>query len=190
MVNRDTSNRDEKRVVLENLVNDTPCCSGILVDRGFGQKLEKEQRLAMFYIGGPDDREALSYAWRMSRNLDVQLTVVRLIWDNPNAKYDETDDGYLRCFRNQNLDIASVRYLERIVKDESETVALLNKMGAQGFDLSIIGRGHGRVALAQTLDPVLEEPALSPLGDALADLNTAAETSILIIQTQASEYIG
>lgn len=153
------------------------------MDRGFGQKRAKEQRLAMFYIGGADDREALSYAWRMSRNPEVQLTVVRLVWNNPNDEFDETDEEYLRLFVQQTMDTPWVRYMEKVVKDEKETVILLNKVGNKGFDLFIIGRGHGRkMSLAQTVDPVLEEPALGPLGDTLSDLNSAAETSILILQ--------
>ncbi|XP_028761229.1 cation/H(+) antiporter 15-like [Neltuma alba] len=83
IVNRESSSKDEKKVVLENLVKETPCCLGIFIDRGLGQKRGKEQKLAMFYVGGADDREALSYAWRMCRSPNTKLTVVRIIWDNP-----------------------------------------------------------------------------------------------------------
>ncbi|XP_061343336.1 cation/H(+) antiporter 15-like [Gastrolobium bilobum] len=185
IINRDNSSRDKKKVVLEHLVKETPCCLAIFVDRGFGQKRAKEQRLAMFYVGGADDREALSYAWRMSRNQEVQLTVVRLVWDNPEDEFDEMDKEYINEFVQQTVDTPRLKYLEKVVKDEKETVMLLNKMGNKGFDLYIVGRGHGRkMSLAQTLEPVLEEPALGPLGDALSDLNSAAKTSILILQRQ------
>ena len=188
IVNRETRGKDKKKKVLENLAKETPCCLAIFIDRGFGQKRAKQQRLAMFYIAGADDREALSYAWRMSRNPDVQLMVVRLVWENPNDEFNQTDDEYIRYFKFQTRDMTSVKYLEKAVKDEKETVALLNKMGRKGFDLYIAGRGNRRkMSLAQTRDPVLEEPALGPLGDALADLESAAETSILILQTQATD---
>ncbi|KAK4272331.1 hypothetical protein QN277_020902 [Acacia crassicarpa] len=188
IVNRESSSKDEKKVVLENLVKEPPCCLGIFIDRGFGQKRGKEQKLAMFYVGGADDREALSYAWRMCRSADTKLTVIRIVWENPSDEFDQTDEEYLKLLIFETRDVGgSVKYLEKVVKDEKETLALLNSMGDNGYDLYIAGRGQGRrMSLAQTLDPVLEEPALGPLGDALADLNSAAETSILIMQTQAS----
>ncbi|CAL0322804.1 unnamed protein product [Lupinus luteus] len=183
IVNRDRASKDKKKVVLENLVEGTPCCLAIFVDRGFGQKRAKVQKLAMLYVAGLDDREALSYAWRMSRNPEAQLTVVRLVWDNPNDQFDETDEQCLTSFVRQTLDTPWVKYMEKTVKNEKETVTLLNKVANKGFDLFIIGRGNGRkMSLAQTEDPVLEEPALGPLGDTLSDLNSAAKTSILILQ--------
>ena len=185
--NRDHASKDQKRIVLENLTKEAPCCLAIFVDRDFGgEKHSKVKKIAMFYIGGVDDREALSYAWRMSRNMDVQLTVVRLVWDNPEDEFGEMDREYLREFMCQTVDTPTVRYLEKVVKDEKETVRLLNKIGNKGFDLYIIGRGHKRkMSLAQTLDPVLDEPVLGPLGDTLTDLNSAAKTSILIFQREA-----
>ena len=133
--------------------------------------------MAMFYISGADDREALSYAWRMSRRQEVKLTVVRLVWENPNDEFDEKDKEFIRGFVGQAREMGRVRYLEKKVRDEKETVKVLDKIGNKGFDLYVVGRGHGRkMSLAQTLDPVLEEPALGPLGDALTDLNSAAQT--------------
>lgn len=193
IINRDHANRDEKKIVLENLIKDAPCCLAIFIDRGFDddENRSKEKRIAMFYIGGVDDREALSYAWRMSRNMEVQLTVVRLVWDNPEDGFDEVDKEYLKTFAHQTMDTPTVRYLEKMVKNEKETVKLLNRIGNKGFDLYIIGRGHGRkMSLAQTVDPVLDEPVLGPLGDTLSDLNSAFKTSILIFQRDAGAQCG
>lgn len=191
IINRDNESKDEKKVVLESLVRDAPCSVAIFVDRGLSHKRSKEKNVAMFYISGADDREALCYAWRMSRSTEVRLTVVRLVWENPNDEFDETDKEFIKGFVQQTVDMARVRYLEKVVKDEKETVKLLNKIGNKGFDLYVVGRGHGRkMSLAQTVDPVLEEPALGPLGDTLTDLNSAAETSILIFQRQAPRVEG
>ncbi|KAL9331382.1 hypothetical protein ACSQ67_000992 [Phaseolus vulgaris] len=191
IINRDHASKDEKKVVLENLVKDAPCCTAILVDRGVSHKRSKELRVAMFYIGGGDDREALSYAWRMTRSAEVNLTLVRLVWENPNDEFDETDKEFIEGFKQQMGESAKVRYLEKVVRDEKETVRVLNKIGNKGFHLFILGRGHGRkMSLAQTVDPVLDEPVLGPLGDALTDLNSAAETSILIFQRQVEHVEG
>lgn len=189
--NRDNASKDEKKVVLESLVKDAPCCVAIFVDRGLSHKRSKEKHVAMFYIAGADDREALTYAWRMSKSPEVKLTVVRLVWENPDDEFDETDKEFLKGFVQQTVDMPRVRYLEKVVKDEKETVKLLNKIGQKGFDLYVVGRGHGRkMSLAQTVDPVLEEPALGPLGDTLTDLNSAADTSVLILQRKAPHVEG
>lgn len=191
IINRDHASKDEKKVVLESLVKGAPCCLAILVDRGVSRKRSKELRVAMFYVGGADDREALSYAWRMTRSSEVNLMLVRLVWDNPNDEFDETDKEFLKGFMKKMGDSVKVRYLEKVVKDEDKTVKLLNKIAKKGFDLFVVGRGHGRkMSLAQTVDPVLEEPVLGPLGDALTDLNSAAETSILIFQRQGEQVDG
>jgi len=191
IINRDHASKDEKKVVLESLAKNAPCCLAILVDRGLSGKRSKELRVAMFYVGGADDREALSYAWRMTRSSDVNLTVVRLVWENPNDEFDEMDKEFIKGFMKQMGDSTKVRYLEKVVRDEKKTVKLLNKIGKKGFDLFVVGRGHGRkMSLAQTVDPVLEEAVLGPLGDALTDLNSAAETSILIFQRQGEEVEG
>lgn len=188
IVNRESSNKDEKKRVLENLAKEPPCCLGIFIDRGFNKKRGKDINIAMFYISGADDREALTYAWRMCKSENTKLTVVRIIWDDPSDEFDQSDYEYLELFRFQTRGMGgSVRYIERVVTNEKETVVLLNSVGDNGnYDLYIAGRGHGRkMSLAQTLDPVLDEPVLGPLGDTLADLNSAAESSILILQAQA-----
>lgn len=192
IINRDHASKDEKKVVLESVVKDAPCCVAILVDRGLSQNNHsKELRVAMFYIGGADDREALSYAWRMTKSAEVNLTVVRLVWENPNDEFDETDKEFIKGFMQQMGESTKVRYLEKVVRDEKETVRVLNKIGSKGFGLFVLGRGDGRkMSLAQTVDPVLEEPVLGPLGDALTDLNSAAETSILIFQRQVEHVEG
>ncbi|CAJ1921236.1 unnamed protein product [Sphenostylis stenocarpa] len=191
IINRDHARKDEKKVVSENLVRDASCCVAIFVDRGVNHKRSKELRVAMFYVAGADDREALSYAWRMTRSSEVNLTLVRLVWENPNDEFDEADKEFIKGFKQQMGDSPRVRYLEKVVRDERETVKLLDKIGNKGFDLYVLGRGHGRkMSLAQTVDPVLEEPVLGPLGDALTDLNSAAKTSILIFQRQVEHVEG
>ncbi|KAJ0085014.1 hypothetical protein Patl1_30626 [Pistacia atlantica] len=75
------------RQLNQNLLNNAPCCIGILVDRGVGPPIEQnstefdksEFRIAMLFIGGPDDHEALSYASRMAQKSGVTLTVVRFL---------------------------------------------------------------------------------------------------------------
>lgn len=74
------------RGVNQNVFANAPCSVAIFVDRGLNASMRREsnhaghgQRFAMLFIGGPDDREALAYAWRMSGHSSVSLTVVRFV---------------------------------------------------------------------------------------------------------------
>ncbi|XP_050892896.1 cation/H(+) antiporter 15 [Lathyrus oleraceus] len=62
----------------KNVLQQAPCSVGIFVDRGLGSLLETKQRIIMIFIGGPDDREALSIAWRMAGHPGTQLHVVTI----------------------------------------------------------------------------------------------------------------
>lgn len=66
-----------------NIQSYAPCTVGILVDRGFscGMSLfHFSYHVAAIFIGGPDDREALAYATRMSnQQSEVAVTVVRIV---------------------------------------------------------------------------------------------------------------
>jgi hypothetical protein len=59
-----------------------PCSVGILVDRGhLGRpmvSLESSCSVAMIFLGGSDDREALTFAKRMANNSENYLDCVSL----------------------------------------------------------------------------------------------------------------
>ncbi|XP_020198260.1 cation/H(+) antiporter 15-like [Aegilops tauschii subsp. strangulata] len=66
----------------ESLLATSPCSVAILVDRGLSAaaaRMATEHRVALFFFGGPDDREALAYAWRMVENPGVALTILRFL---------------------------------------------------------------------------------------------------------------
>ncbi|PSS02943.1 Cation/H(+) antiporter like [Actinidia chinensis var. chinensis] len=74
--------------VNDNVLVNSPCSVGILVDRGFGKSAAVaedsgaesiERHISMLFIGGADDREALCYARRMAGHPNVTLTVVRFV---------------------------------------------------------------------------------------------------------------
>lgn len=52
--------------VNQNLLLNPPCSVGILVHHGLRSSTEWELRIAVIFIGGADDNDALSYAWRMA----------------------------------------------------------------------------------------------------------------------------
>ncbi|CAO2197166.1 unnamed protein product [Urochloa humidicola] len=66
----------------ESLLTTSPCSVAILVDRGLSAaaaRMATEHHVALFFFGGPDDREALAYAWRMVEHPGVTLTIVRFL---------------------------------------------------------------------------------------------------------------
>ncbi|KAL3597156.1 hypothetical protein D5086_008793 [Populus alba] len=64
-----------------NVLANAPCSVGIFVDRGFGVSDNGESSLTMrqilmLFVGGPDDREALAYAWRMGGTEGISSVLV------------------------------------------------------------------------------------------------------------------
>ncbi|KAB1211549.1 Cation/H(+) antiporter 15 [Morella rubra] len=69
-----------------NVLANAPCSMGIFIDRELARALRLggpndivHCRFALLFIGGPDDRKALAYAWRMASHLEISLTVVRFL---------------------------------------------------------------------------------------------------------------
>ncbi|PQM35577.1 cation/H(+) antiporter 15 [Prunus yedoensis var. nudiflora] len=78
------------RGINKNLLENASCLVAIFVDCGLtdSSNIKNEDghgcyRCAMLIIGGPDDREALAYAWRMASSPNpkpnISLTMVRFI---------------------------------------------------------------------------------------------------------------
>ncbi|KAI5397654.1 hypothetical protein KIW84_063464 [Lathyrus oleraceus] len=139
----------------KNVLQKAPCSVGIFVGRGLGSLLEIKLRIIMIFIGGPDDREALSIAWRMAGHPGTQLHVVRI-----------------------NL-------LEKEVHSNTgeEIPTLLNDIDKPGYDLYIVGQGSGKnsVIFSRLLE-WCDHPELGVIGDILASTSFGTQSSVLIVQ--------
>ncbi|KAH7440341.1 hypothetical protein KP509_04G103000 [Ceratopteris richardii] len=75
------------RQVNQKVLLHAPCSVGILVDRGIGvMSLASSfvnQRIAVLFYGGPDDREALAIGYRMAEHPGVKLKVYRFLLGDP-----------------------------------------------------------------------------------------------------------
>ncbi|BBH02550.1 cation/hydrogen exchanger 15 [Prunus dulcis] len=114
-MHEDICNLADDKSVNKNLLENASCSVAIFVDRGLTDPSNIKNddghgccRCAMLFIGGPDDREALAYAWRMASNPgpnpNISLTVVRFIIgkdasvdsdlrpNNPNNDHDDHED--------------------------------------------------------------------------------------------------
>ncbi|KAM0995844.1 hypothetical protein ACFX13_005984 [Malus domestica] len=185
----DNSVRNLNCSVLER----APCSVGILVDRGhLGQSTsivapESSFSVAIIFLGGKDDREALSFAKRMANDSTISLTVIRLVAANSVACTDwdsVLDTEEMKGFRYNDVGEGFVIYLEEVVKDGPQTALVLRSM-VDEFDLIIVGRRH-MVQSQQTagLSEWSEFPELGTLGDLLASPDINCRASILVIQQQ------
>ncbi|KAL0437540.1 UNVERIFIED_CONTAM: Cation/H(+) antiporter 15 [Sesamum radiatum] len=191
--------------VNESVLEDAPCSVGILVDRGFAESHDHASNIVVLYFGGPDDREALAYAWRMAENTDVRLTVVRFIpstdaleldpveWEPTDKNHLSVeidkdsnkllDDDYLGKFKISTKNNKSISYYELVLNDEEEAIKAIKSMDEQNYDLYLVGRGRGMISpLTSGLTDWCDCPELGPIGDLLVTSEFESLFSVLIVQ--------
>ncbi|KAL5577833.1 hypothetical protein UlMin_019532 [Ulmus minor] len=212
----ETSANSPFRSVNKNVIDNASCSVALFVDRGFiAPSVFSESvsdrvdcPLAMLFIGGRDDREALAYAWRMAKGPKMSLTVIRFI-PGKNAvevspfiqddddddegggilnamvdieKEKPLDDQYIGEFKLKSKDDPSMRLIEEVVDNGEEVVRMINSLEAR-YDLFIVGRGKGVISpLTSGLSEWCEYPELGPVGDLLVCSNFAADSSVLVVQ--------
>lgn len=186
------------------MLRHAPCSVGILVDRGFGltEKISGSYvslNIAVIFIGGKDDREALAYAGRVAWHAGVKLTVIRfLVQTNEdmstrrasNYRYNaaeqekemKLDDEFFANFYEKHVAGGPVAYSEKHLANSAETFSTLKSLEGQ-YSLIIVGRG-GRVnsVLTVGMNDLEQCPELGPIGDVLSGSDFSISTSILIIQ--------
>ncbi|KAH7833856.1 hypothetical protein Vadar_010480 [Vaccinium darrowii] len=201
------------RTINQNALANAPCSVGILVDRGLNgsTRLAANQvshHVGVLFFGGPDDREALSYAWRMSQHPGITLTVMRFVPGNdaivepgsePNNndpriltvvtdsdREKQLDEDYVNEFRARTVNDESIIYTEKAVNNGEDTVAAIRSIDTV-HDLFIVGRGQGMISpLTAGLTDWSECPELGAIGDLLASADFAATVSVLVVQ----QYVG
>jgi hypothetical protein len=197
----------------ESLLSTSPCSVAILVDRGLSAaaaRMATEHHVALFFFGGPDDREALAYAWRMVEHPGVTLSIVRFVPPDyrartvscsayrPPADSDsraitintegkselEMDEDYLSEFRARNHGNIAITYATRTVANSEETVAAIRAMDNNLQELYIVGRRPGEVRSPMTaaLEEWMENPELGPIGDMLVSSDFSMSVSVLVVQ--------
>lgn len=203
------------RTINMNVLANAPCSVAILVDRGLNGSTrvsanQVSHHVAVLFFGGPDDREALAYAWRMSEHPGINLTVMRFVPGDDAAdtaslsgamampgpgdstvsmdheKDRQLDEEYLNEFRMRNANDKSVTFIEKVVNNGEETVAAIRAIDGV-HDLFIVGRGQGKISpLTAGLTDWSECPELGAIGDLLASSDFAATVSVLVVQ----QYTG
>ncbi|MQM13881.1 hypothetical protein Taro_046813 [Colocasia esculenta] len=182
---------------INNAVLDyAPCSVGILVDKRLpgsasvyaaasGNALRS---VAMCFLGGPDDREALACVARMAGNPDVAVAVVQF---QPRPEWKEEgretrlDKEAVTQFRSNCVEEPRVVYREEVVHDAEGMVGVIREMSSE-FDLFVVGRRHGADQSPVTAGLAMwsEYPELGIVGDMLASTDFPANISTLLVVQQ------
>ncbi|XP_037496556.1 cation/H(+) antiporter 15 isoform X1 [Jatropha curcas] len=187
------SNNNDFRKLNINVLERAPCSVGILIDhrktQGLSSIFESSEtyNIAVLFIGGPDDREALSYALRMAKGNKVKVTIFCLVttqgtvhdnWENM------LDNECLRNIRHERSASMNINYVEKTVRDGSDTAAVINSIEGK-YHLVMVGRRHETDPQAISgLSQWTELPELGPVGDLLASPDNTSSVLILVIQQQ------
>ncbi|KAL1155207.1 hypothetical protein V6Z11_A08G008600, partial [Gossypium hirsutum] len=188
----DGSLEEENNVVRNlncNVLDQAPCSVGILIDCGRIQKLLKQSSsssfsIGMLFLGGKDDREALTLARRMARDPRVKLTVIHLIaYQNcRNVVYWDTvlDTEMLKDVK-QSCDMM---YVEQVPDSGSQTAKIIRTV-ADDYDLIIVSRRYGVESIqSMGLSEWSEFPELGIVRDLFASTDIDSRVSVLVVQQQ------
>ncbi|KAA8539525.1 hypothetical protein F0562_026217 [Nyssa sinensis] len=167
-----------------------PCSVGILIDRGIltgsmsNLNSQSEYQVAVIYIGGSDDIEALYYGARMAKHYNVTLTVMRfLLFGRDNARERKLDNDLIDAFRNANAGNEGFLYHEEVVRNGVGVASCIREL-ENSFDLMIVGRHHRESPILLGLETWSECPELGVVGDMLASPDFGSTASVLVVQQQ------
>lgn len=188
------SEDDLVRRLNQSLLDRAPCSIGILIDRGqFSRRinvLNKKKKynidVGVIFVGGKDDREALSLVKRMKHNPRVRVTVIRLLF-NP----DIDSENWENIFDNEGLQDLKFKkepnnfsYTERIVTNGVEVASTVRSLAGE-YDLMVVGRDHDTASPDFSgLEEWVELPELGVIGDLLAAKELNSKVSVLVVQHQ------
>ncbi|KAK7300272.1 hypothetical protein RJT34_11114 [Clitoria ternatea] len=184
------STDDNIRTLNSKVLGKAPCSVGILVSRGSSTSSydTPTSHIAMIFLGGSDDREALCLAQRTIKECSNNLKVYHLVSSNNNEQTNNwdlmLDNEVLKGVKGYYGHVENVTYEKVAIEDPSETTAFISEIANQ-HDFIIVGRRNG-IKSSQTaaLESWTEFPELGVIGDLLASSDTNTKASILVVQQQ------
>jgi len=195
--------RADLRHVNRRVLEHAPCSVGILVDRGLGgtshvSASNVEYTVAVFFFGGHDDREALSYGARMAEHPGINLNVVRFTTDpkvagetvrldinyqnRPEARSE--DEEVLAEFKEKVSKDSSIKFEEKTIKDAQETIDVIRSYSR--CNLFLVGRMPEGQLLA-AFNRRRECSELGPVGNLLISPDFSTKASVLVVQQYRSQ---
>lgn len=173
-----------------NVLHYSPCSVAIFISNGITNGTRLLRAVAVFFLGGSDDREALAFASRMAHNPNVGLSVIRLVLPealrmsssaemSEEERLDEEAMAELRAVHGENK---RVDYREEEVSEGAEMIEAV-KGGSREYSLVVVGRREGEGSrLTEGMEMWNEYPELGVLGDVLATTHLLGSMSTLVVQ--------
>ncbi|KAK7395690.1 hypothetical protein VNO78_16256 [Psophocarpus tetragonolobus] len=171
------------RKVNSRFQENVPCTLGILVDKYSRLRACNKSNLftniGIFFIGGPDDREALALGIRMSERANIKVSLFRFIIAKKNTCDEEEcekedvdallDEGIIDEFKSMRYRNCNVSWYEIMVNDAVEVLDEVNSLEGN-YDLVIVGRRHSDGSLnGDRMETFIENAQiLGILGDMLS----------------------
>ncbi|KAL2343356.1 hypothetical protein Fmac_004641 [Flemingia macrophylla] len=180
---------DDKNIRALNckVLDIAPCSVGILVSRSSIQR-DSSIRVAMIFLGGKDDREALCIAKRAARNPRLQLVVYHLAAKEytPNMEYI-LDNEALKVVKKPAAGMENVIYHKVVVDGGPDTSSVLRHI-VNEYDFFLVGRRH-EIESPQTegLTAWSEFSELGAIGDLLASADFGSRACVLVVQQQVQD---
>ncbi|VVB16458.1 unnamed protein product [Arabis nemorensis] len=127
-------------------------------------------------------------------NPDINLTVIRFMSHNhvgEDEREKKLDDGVVTWFWVKNEGNERVSYKEVVVKNGAETLAAIQAMNVNDYDLWITGRREGiNPKIIEGLSTWSEDHQLGVIGETVAKSVFASEGSVLVVQQQVRNQKG
>ncbi|KAL2316904.1 hypothetical protein Fmac_030780 [Flemingia macrophylla] len=178
---------DNIRTLNTKVLERAPCSVGILVNRTSASSNVCMKQIAMIFLGGADDREALCLAKRVIKDCTYNLVVYHLVSmsHQSESSWDMVlDHEVLKSVEGYHGSIENVSYERITIKDPSETAAFVSEI-ANRHHFFIVGRRNGmKSCQTAALESWTEFPELGVIGDLLASSDTKTNASILVVQQQ------
>ncbi|KAK7267616.1 hypothetical protein RIF29_20294 [Crotalaria pallida] len=166
-----------------------PCSIGILVNRGSSSFNSSYHKVAIIFIGGADDREALCWAKRSAKESNIRLSMFHLMEKESDMTNWDTllDAEVLRDVQGIYGSVENMTYDDITINDASQITSFLNTV-VNEFDFIIVGRRIGiKSSITTALLNWTEFSELGVIGDLLASPDLDSGASILVVQQQQTK---
>ncbi|KAL3813912.1 hypothetical protein ACJIZ3_015180 [Penstemon smallii] len=178
------------KIMNDQILEMAPCTTAIIVDRGSNttpspdSEVSPLYNVAVVFVGGPDDREALAIGARMVGQPNVSLTILRIVHNNFGREISEEtilDNEVILEMKSKMSENQRVVFVEEKVRDGTGTVVLLRSIEKM-FELIIVGRNHDtRSPIIFGLSDWTEDSELGTLGDMFTLDDSDSTSTILVV---------
>ncbi|KAI3873604.1 hypothetical protein MKX03_035375 [Papaver bracteatum] len=175
--------------VNQSVLHKAPCSVGILFDHLNSSKSVmdvsiSDHNVAMIFIGGPDDREALAYSMKIAEKPGLNLTVIRITHAKLRSgnKKTKKDDEIINDLWLKIMNVENIVYKEEEVIDCADTASRIKSL-EDVYDFMLVGRQHDiKSPILSGLEDWCVFKELGVIGDLLATSNSQGKFSILVVQ--------